>query len=143
MGILQAFGRPVNMPSPTGVTAVLLVLGIALVSQAHAQAVNNAGTCPEVDQSDRSECPPPESQIGSCLIDSDCEGATQKCCSDGCNLICMQAKAPHKRRRGHQDHLDQQEIQESLADLASTEDVEESPNKFEGLAAHDAMVELS
>merc|ERR1712202_12924 len=81
--------------------AVLLVLGIVLVSHVSGQAVNDkAGTCPEVPASDRSECPPPESQIGSCLIDSDCEGTGQKCCSDGCNLICMAAKQPPQTEKG-------------------------------------------
>ena len=58
------------------------------------------GTCPDVDPNDRSECPPPESQMGSCLIDSDCEGVKQKCCSDGCNLICMTAKQPAATEKG-------------------------------------------
>ena len=53
--------------------------------------VVRSGTCPKVSEERRSvlfECPPPESQIGSCLIDTDCENEAQKCCSDGCNLVC-------------------------------------------------------
>ena len=27
--------------------------------------------------------------MGACLIDTDCESGSQKCCSDGCFLLCM------------------------------------------------------
>jgi hypothetical protein len=92
------------MPSPTGVTAVLLVLG--LVSQAYGQGghggmgMNKPGTCPEVTITDTSECAPPGSVAGTCFTDSDCEGMKQKCCSDGCNLICMTAQGAPITQKG-------------------------------------------
>ena len=48
------------------------------------------GRCPKINGR-MDECPPPESQTNGCVIDSDCKDSNDKCCSDGCNLMCMNA----------------------------------------------------
>jgi WAP-type (Whey Acidic Protein) ''four-disulfide core''. len=45
-----------------------------------------------VDADGKAECPPAESASG-CLLDKDCPG-TQKCCTDGCTLVCTAVKEP-------------------------------------------------
>lgn len=68
-----------------------------LVALSNAQDIGllgeEGGTCPEVPVR---ECPPkPVQEI--CLIDADCPEREQKCCSDGCKLVCMKVNATVKK----------------------------------------------
>ena len=76
-------------------------LFLADISPSHNlfSAVFKPGWCPDTTNLYREECPPPVSDVGSCLIDSDCNG-NQKCCSDQCNLICMEAVRPPTAEKG-------------------------------------------
>ena len=51
------------------------------------------GECPVVDADAKAECPPVTAELNGCLLDTDCPGS-QKCCTDGCTLICTTVVVP-------------------------------------------------
>ena len=69
---------------------ILLLFVLQKKNISHTQTCHVLGECPPF--SDDKECPPPLEVLHQCLIDGDCEEGF-RCCSDGCQLGCVEVKA--------------------------------------------------